>query len=172
MSNYHHPAAVAKLFESLVPVVCPDRGSGLASEIVAHTELSLRALPKHIRAALVAGSLTYDLGAIAYPLVAMRRASKLDFDDRRRYFELWHEGHDFQRQFVKAVKGFICMGYYEQESVKQKLGYSPEVWIDKVKKRRLSTFSAAIEAHEEALRAPDPLPRGVFDRAAEVRHAP
>ncbi len=170
MSHYQHPAAVARLFESLVPVVCPDRGSGLEKEIVAHTELSLAHLPKHIRAALLAGAISYDLGAIAYPRVAARRASRLELSDRERYFELWFGGVTLQRELVKGIKGFICMGYYEQAKVKEKLGYDPEGWIDKTKKHRLTSYSKEIQAHEQALKTRDPLPEGFFQRADEASH--
>ena len=163
MSEYRHPRVVHSLIRSLVPIVCPDRGSGLDDDLVAHTERSLGGAPKHIRLALAAGVVGYDLGAILYPRVAPLPAHRLPIAQRLRYFESWWNSPlGVQRELVKALKGFIGLAYYEHPMIRQRLGYDPENWIAKVSKRRLATYSDAIAAQQRAIVSPDPLPSGFF----------
>jgi len=174
MSGYRHPQAVRKLLRSLIPIACPDRGSGLDDDLLAHTERTLGGAPRHIRLALLAGVTTYDLAAIAYPGVAMRPAHRLDVNEHRRYFEAWWSSPlVIQRELVKALKGFLGLAYYEHPEIQRRLGYTPQAWIEVVKERRLRTYSAAIAAQERAILAPDPLPTGFFEAqpAAEVERA-
>jgi len=174
MSGYRHPHVVRKLLYSLIPIACPDRGSGLDDDLIAHSERTLGGAPRHIRLALTAGVATYDLAAIAYPGVAMRPAHLLSEGEHRRYFEAWwHSPLVVQRELVKALKGFLGLAYYEHPEVQRRLGYTPDAWIEVVKARRLRTYSAAIAEREQAILAPDPLPTGFFDNAvpAEVERA-
>src|SRR5678809_1239465 len=88
-----------------------------------------------------------------------RPASALPYDQAHRWFERWRKSPLLpMREWVKGAKGLLCMAYYEHPVVKDKIGYTPEAWIDKVKKKRLAVYSDEIRKHEQSLIAPDPLP--------------
>ena len=63
--SFRFPRPVAAVIRSLIPVACPDGGSGLDHDLYAAAERAIGAAPGHIRAALCAGVIAYDLGAIA-----------------------------------------------------------------------------------------------------------
>ncbi|MBT8492172.1 MAG: hypothetical protein KJO07_03860 [Deltaproteobacteria bacterium] len=166
--SFRFPRPVAVVIRSLIPVACPDGGSGLDDDLYAAAELAIGAAPSHIRAALCAGVIAYDLGAIAYPAVLPFPAHRLPREQAERYFRFWASSPlGLQRELAKALKGFIAMAYYEHPVIRERLGYTPDEWIAKVGKRRLATYSADIEAAEKALTAPDPLPTGFFSGSAE-----
>jgi hypothetical protein len=161
--SYRFPRQVGAVLRSLIPITCPDGGSGLDDDVYQAAQLAIGAVPRHIRTALTAGVITYDLGAIPFPAVLPLPAHRLPRDQAERYFRFWAKSPlGLQRELAKALKGFLAMAYYEHPVVRERLGYHPEQWTDKVKKRRLATYSAEIEAHQRAVLAPDPLPRGFF----------
>lgn len=161
---YRHPRLVEASIRSLIPVVCPNAGSGLDNDIVAHTAASLGAAPRHIRAALSSGVIAYELGAIAYPKVGAKPAHELPISERAKYFHWWWSSPlGMQRELVKALKSFIALAYYEHPKICAELDYDPDGWTDKVKRRRLATYSEPIAAHQRSLLQPDPLPSGFFE---------
>ena len=160
MSYYHSPRA-RQLFASLAAVVCPSDPDPrrLVGEIASHTELSMRAFPQPARLALLVGLKTYDEAARVFPASRGRAARDLDGEAASRYFASWLRGKfAVQREFARGVKGLVCLAYYETAEAKAKIGYTPEAWIEKVKKHRLAVYSDAIERQQEAILAADPLP--------------
>lgn len=160
-SGYRHSRRVRRALAGIARVACPPDilTFDLVDAVVDHVELSLDSLPDLIRGGLVAGISAYEIGARAVPGNRGKAASQLDPDRALRYFLLWKRSPLMpQREFVKAVKGFLCLGYYEQQAVKEQIDYLPERWIDKVKRRRLTVYSDAVAAHDASLVAPDPLP--------------
>jgi hypothetical protein len=147
-----------KVLRSLVGVICPPEATelGLADEIVAHVELQLTALPAVMRRGLQLGLATYDLGAV--PL-HRRRAHKLPKHLARRYFELWlHGPTPLQRQLAIAIKQLLALAHFEHPVIQERMGYRPQQFIEKVKRRRLEVYQDDIQRHQQSLFAPDPLP--------------
>lgn len=160
--TYHHSMAQRQLIARLAEVLCPPSPSPieLAGPIAQHTQLSMRAFPGPARAALVAGMRTYDEAARLYPGSGGKPARQLSAEVGGRYFASWWKSRiGLQREFAKGVKGLICLAYYELPEVKAHIGYTPEAWIESVKRRRLSVYKEAIDAHQAAIVAPDPLGR-------------
>lgn len=161
LAAYRHPAPARKLLTSLVTVVCPPDAIslGIEDDIVDHVELSMRASPAGVRAALLTGMTGYELAAALWPPHLGRRASRLPRRQAERYFHSWWVSPlPPQREFAKGIKGLLCLGCYEHPAMKSRLGYAPEGWIAHVKSRRLSEYTDAIRRHQDALHAPDPLP--------------
>ena len=158
LADYQHTTATRNALEGLARVICPPRAIELAliSDVVDHVELSMRALPGAVRAAIVAGLTTYDVAAVA---AHGKRSSALDADTAQRYFESWRTSRlGLRREFVRGVGGLLRLAHYELPQIQEELDYRPAGWIDKVKKTRLQTYSADIERHAESITAPDPLP--------------
>ena len=151
-----------RLLRSLVPVICPSAvvRLGLVDDVVDHCELSVRVFPPALRAALQLGLTTYDLGAAGWPPARGRTAGRLAPEQAAGWFALWWRSPLApQRELAKALKAMMAIAYYEMPAIKQELGYAPDAWIDRVRSRRLQVYGEAIRRHEEALIAPDPLPR-------------
>jgi hypothetical protein len=161
LADYTHPKPVRQLLESLARVICPSRAQelDLIDDIVDHVELSMRASPAGVRAALLTGFSGYELAAMAYPSHFGKRASKLGDDQARSYFHAWfHSKLAPQHEFAKGVKGLVALACYEQPAMMADIGYTPQEWIDKSIRYRLKTYSAAIAKREADILAPDPLP--------------
>ena len=156
--TYHHSIAQRRLIARLAEIVCPPEPSPAehAGAIAQHTQMSIRVFPGPARAALIAGMRTYDEGARLF--FGGKPARELPPEAGVRYFESWWRSRlRLQREFARGVKGLICLAYYELPAVKDHIGYTPEAWIESVKKRRLSIYKEEIERHEAALIEPDPL---------------
>lgn len=167
MSGYRHPPRTRRTLAAMARVACPPEAEelGLIDDIVDHVELSMGSLPPPFRAGLLAGLETYEQAARLGN--RGRPASKLAPDAARAHFESWqHSSFPAFREFIKGVGGLLCLAHYEMPAVKERLGYTPEVWIDKVRRHRLSTYAEAIERQRQALLSPDPLPGAP---AAQVR---
>jgi hypothetical protein len=161
LADYTHPGPIRAALASLVPVVCPPEAIelGLVDDIVDEVELAMRASPAGVRAALLAGLTGYEVTAIAYPAHLGKRASQLSGEQARAYFESWlHSRLMPQHEFAKGIKGLICLSCYEQPAMMATIGYTPQEWIDKSVKYRLTTYAEAIAKREVDLIAPDPLP--------------
>ena len=161
LADYTHSDAARQLLLSLVPVLCPPRATqlGLADAIVDHVELTMRASPKAVRLALVAGISGYELAAMVYPGHVGTRASRLSEDKARRYFDAWyHSKLAPQHEFAGGLKSLINLACYEQPAMMEAIGYTPQHWIDKSVRYRLQTYSEAIAQRERDIVAPDPLP--------------
>ncbi len=87
-----------------------------------------------------------------------------------RYYNAWrYSPIHLQREFVKGLKGLLCMGYYSQPEAMESIGYTPDKWVAKVKRRRLEIYGDDIRRHEETMFVPDPLP--TLGVSAEPREA-
>ena len=160
LADYNHPGPIRAVLVSLVPVVCPPQAIelGLTGDIVDHVELSMRASPAGVRAALLAGISGYEVAAMAYPAHRGARASQLSPEQARSYFESWmHSKLMPQHEFAKGIKSLICLSCYEQPAMMQAIGYTPQEWIDKSVKYRLATYSDAITRRAAEIIEPDPL---------------
>jgi hypothetical protein len=161
LADYHHPPLVRRAVAAIVPLACPPEVErlGLVDAVVDHFELSLRSLPALFRAGLITGITSYELGARAWPGHRGRAASGLDRARAARYYQAWrHSPLRLQREFVKGLKGLLCMGYYSQPAVHAELGYTPDAWVARVTRRRLELYQGDIRRHEERLYVPEPLP--------------
>ena len=148
---------VRRLLGSLTALLCPPEvAPDLVEPVVDDVELTMQAMPAAIRTALLAGLVTYELGAVAR---WGRPASKLAPERAARYLDAWRHGLPVQRELIKAVRSLVCLAYFELPAVKQRMGYQPERWIEKVTRHRLTTYREDIERHAESLFAPEPLPR-------------
>lgn len=161
-------SAQRKLLESLVPVVCPPDAVelGLVGEIVDHAEKTIAALPRAFRAGLAAGLVAYDQGARLWPVARGACAHDLPLHLRSRWYLLWLGGlTPVNRELAKAVKQVLVLGHFEHPAIQERIGYKPQAWIDKVKKKRLEVYADDIARHDASILAPDPLPR---TRAREI----
>ncbi len=159
MSEFHLSDAQRRALAGLARVACPPEvePQGLVDAVVDHVELSLGSLPPLIRGGLLAMLLVYDNGA--RPLHGGRPASALPYEQGHAWFQRWRRSPALPlREWVKGAKGLLCMAYYEQPAVKQAIGYTPEAWIEKVKRKRLAVYGEDIRKHERSLIEPDPLP--------------
>lgn len=164
LADYTHPEAVRQLLQSLARVICPQQAQelDLIDDIVEHVELSMRASPAGVRAALLAGLSGYELAAMAYPTHIGTRASRLSHDQAQRYFDSWfHSKLPPQHEFAKGIKGLVALACYEQPAMMAAIGYTPQEWIDKSIRYRLQTYEAAIAKRDIDILAPDPLPNVV-----------
>jgi len=170
LADYAHSKFTTQALRGFIAVACPPDADelGITDDIIAHLELSFRSLPGMIRRGLITGLATYELGAVPF---YRRRASKLSADKRQRYFDNWRRSAiPVRSEFIKGLKGLLCMAYYEQDAVKQQIDYVPERWIEKKTRYRLQVFRDDITAHERALIEPDPLPtRAELDERAAAR---
>ncbi len=68
MSGYQHGTVVRRVVHHLIGVVCPPQAAelGIVDDIANHMGDMMAALPSVVRQGLVAGIITYDLGAIAF----------------------------------------------------------------------------------------------------------
>ena len=156
--TYQHAESTRRLLTSLVPVICPPDAQALADAIVGHVGLTMSALPTHVRAALVAGLAGYDTLAIAWAPGGRRRAHRLPADLAEQYYLSWEHGPTpAHQQLAKGVGQLLKLACYEQPAMQAALGYTPQPWIDKVKRRRLEVYQGDIERHDASIYAPDPL---------------
>lgn len=173
-SGYHLSRRARRVLTSLVPVVCPEGAVrlGLTGWLVDQAELSMASFPPAIRRALGAGLATYDVAAAAWPRARGRRAGALDRERAAAWFRLWWRSKlPPQRELARAVKSILCMAYFEAPAVQAEMGYTPQAWIDTVKRRRLAVYRDDIDRHQASLLAPDPLPSSLAARRAGAREA-
>jgi len=160
--RYRHNWLTRRVLESLVPVICPPEATelGLGADIVDHVELTMGALPGLFRAGLVAGIAGYDAAAALWPPAHGHLAHMLSPELARRWFESWlHGPTPMQRELVKGIKQVMTLAHYEHPVIQERLGYRPQQWIEKVKRRRLEVYADDIGKHHASITAPDPLPR-------------
>ncbi len=169
--TYHHPRHVRRILESLVGVICPPEATelGLERAIVDHAELTMGALPTLFRTGLVVGLTGYDAAAMLWPPARGRRSHALPVELRTRWFARWleHPLTPAERELAKGIKQILALSHYEQPEIQARLGYTPDAWIDKVKRRRLEVYGSDIAKHHASITAPDPLPRR---RVGEEKH--
>jgi hypothetical protein len=153
---YRHDGRTRRLLGSLAALLCPPQvAPDLIAPVVDDVELTMRAMPADLRAALRAGLLTYELGAVAR---WGRPASALAPARAARYLDAWRHGLAVQRELIKAVRSLLCLAYFELPAVKTAMGYQPERWIAQVTRHRLATYGDDIARHASSLFTRDPLP--------------
>ena len=165
---------------SIARVVCPQHTDDLVvttiekdHALVDEVEASVGALNPLVRTALATALAAYDAGALVrYGALAHR----LTLAQSRAYYQAWLQIPGPTHELALRVKQLICMAYYELPVVRAALDYRPEDWIARVTAERLARHADAIVAHEESLRAPDPLSplsarEGIVPAARLVRAA-
>ena len=164
------PARVRALIESLVPVICPPEAMalGLAGDHADHVGLTIGAMPRAFRTALLVGLATYDEGARLWWPARGRPARALPPDLAERYYERWEHGlTPAHVQLARGLGQLLKLAHYEHPRVQERMGYRPAAWIDHVQRRRLQTYAPAVRAAEAAVIAPDPLRPPVKTRSFE-----
>ena len=159
-NNHRLSPAPRRCLRGIAAVVCPPgiAAAGVSESVVTEVEALIGATPRHLRLGLTAGLITYDLAAAAIPRHRGRRASDLDTAAAERYYHSWHASSVFvRRQFAHSIKGLICVAYYETAEAKTALGYFPEQWIDRARRKRLTQHAEAIDHHRRSLYVRDPL---------------
>jgi hypothetical protein len=154
------PPEQRRLFASLVPIVCPPEVTelGIAMEVVAQTEASLTSFSPPVRAALSVGLLSYDQGARFWRRGRGGRAADLNSDLAAAYFASWWESRLMPRRRLAAtIKSLLCMAAYQHPAMRTSIGYTPEAWIEKVRRARLAAHAPAIAQQELRVLEPDPL---------------
>lgn len=157
---YEHSPLTRRILESLVPVICPPEATelGLGADIVDHVGLTMTSIPPMFRRGLVLGLTTYDLGAIAWLPGRGRRAHQLPPALAERYYDRWEHGlTPIGHELAKAIAQLIKLACYEHPVMQERLGYTPQQWIDHVKRRRLTVYADDVRKADAAILAPDPL---------------
>lgn len=174
LSDFELSRPLRRISEQLCRVICPDsvEADGLLEAVVDHWEMSLRALPPQVRGATLAGMVTMELTAVFYPPARGRRFSRLPLATARRWYDTWWKSPiPVSYQLAHAAKALISLAYYEQPLVRERLGYHPDEWVEKVKRHRHTAYADEIRRHEDMLVAPDPLiPVASLSRPKEARH--
>jgi hypothetical protein len=158
--NMRPTLQITPLLTSLVPVICPPEAVtlGLSGSIAAHVELSIGAMSPLAKTALFTAMAAYDQSARLWPPARGRAAHALPADLVERYFLTWWESRlPPRKNFAMALKALLGLACYEMPEMQEKIGYTPQAWIARVKAERQLKFAAAIRKHETDLIAPDPL---------------
>jgi hypothetical protein len=162
--TYQHSATVRKIVHHLVAVICPPDAKelGIVDDVANHMAKMMGALPAVLRQAMLAGIMTYDLGALASAPLRGKRAHQLDVAQGSAYFDSWlHGPTPLHRQLGKTFMQLLNLGYYEHPAVQTQIGYTPAAWIEKVTKRRLQVYQDKIDIASQRITASDPLRPGV-----------
>jgi hypothetical protein len=157
MRSYTPPPAIRRVLAGLVPVICPPEvvELGLVDGVVDHVAGTMSTLPPLFLRGLHAGLRTYDHGA---RLRYLRPAHRLTGEAAERYFQSWLHGATIvQRQLAMRLRQMMAMAYYEQPAVLDRMGYTPQAWIDDVTRRRLAVYGEQVAAAATRITAPDPL---------------
>ncbi len=167
LSDFRLSKRMRKILAPLARIVCPADlvTRDLTDDVIDEMELMMRAIPTYLRAGLVAGTLSFETGAIAKH---GRPFTRLSPAQQEAYFAAWWNSPLLPiRQFAKGVKGLLAMGYWEHPSVKQRMEYHPERWIAEVAARRIARYADDIRKQDEMVLRPDPL---VTIGRKEVKH--
>ena len=172
LADFRIPRALRRVLEPMARIVLTDEVDrlGLTQAVVDHVELSMRSIPFHLRTGLVAGLTAFEVGSVGLPSSFGRTFSRLPEAKQEAYFKSWWHSPLFPlRQFVKAIKGLIAMGFYEQPAVLSKLQYHPDQWIAEVAARRMRDYADDIAAQDKMVLERDPLvPASTLTK--KVRH--
>ena len=135
--DYRHSASTTRVLRKMVSIVCPSQLYELKLEgaVVGEVELAMSALPFLPRRALLAGIAAFENSARLIPSHLGKGFSQLDHEKAEAYFEFWATSSmPIQKQFIKGIRGLICIGYYDHPAVQESLGYTPAEWAEKSKK--------------------------------------
>jgi hypothetical protein len=170
MADFRLPKRLRATLAQLIRVTCPPDAErlGLVEDTIDTAELGLRAVPAHVRAALLAGVTTFELSSVA------RYGKGFSKLDRERascwYTSWWHSPVQLFRTLAKSIKALVVFAYYEQPAIRKKMSFSPDSYITEVSARRLASYAEEIAAVEARVTAPDPLiPTSRLTRG--MRHA-
>ena len=152
-------AAERRAWRALIAVVCPPdtAARGLTAPVLAHVETTLGAFARGQRAAVRAGMIAFDAGAVLVPPCGRRFAALPPAAARRYVAAWWRAPQPLRRSVIRLLKGLCVLAYYEQPAVWDALDYHPQAWIDRTAARRRARWGPAIARADAALRAPDPL---------------
>ena len=91
LANFKLPGRLRRVLAPLARVVCTDEVErlGLTDAVIDHVELSMRSIPAHLRAGLIAGLSTFEAGAAARPGSLGRTFSRLAPGAQEAYFRSW-----------------------------------------------------------------------------------
>lgn len=155
MGDFRFPKWAWGTLRHLAPVVLTDDAHrmGLVDGAVREMERLLGAAPAVARAAFITGLATFNAGA------GRKGYSALGPAEAERYFEQWwHSPLPPLAQFAKGAKAMLTFGYYELPGVQRKIGYDPQLWIDKMTAMRLERFGEEIARFEADVLKRDPIP--------------
>jgi choline dehydrogenase-like flavoprotein len=145
------------VFAAIARATTPDiDGPGLVGAVVEDVCTFVTAFPPTARAALQAGVAALQVGSIR-PRFGMRAFTSLDARAAAQYLHWWDGRPLAIRRIAQLPRGLVLMAYYEQPSVRRRLGYDPDPWIAAVAAGRAQMWSDEIEAHRQLLLRPAPL---------------
>jgi hypothetical protein len=159
-SDFRLPLIFRRPLAPLVRIVCPPEAAtfGIAGEVLDGTERVLSAFPAHVRAALMAGLLTFENGARVFPGSGGQPFSRAPAEVQERYFaSWWHSSFGLFHQLAKTLKMLLSLAYWDHPRVRQSLDYDQTIWIREVAARRQALHAEAIASHQQLLLRPDPL---------------
>lgn len=141
---------------ALIPVFCPADAAAVdvADRIVRNVELTVSAFAPLTRCVLFAATVLIE----ASGLRRGRPLSQLPLDARRTCVEALQRSSPILRRLVGSVRDVIVIAYFDQPTVKDRLGYRPDDWTVAMRTARQHRWAAAIAQHEAVLRAPSPRP--------------
>ncbi len=160
LADYRHSRSTRALLERILPIVLPPEVTlrDRMQATIDHIEISMRALPVPVRLGLRAGLLAFNWVAVVWPGNGGWNAVQLDAARAERYYRgWWHNHFALFREFAKGIRQLAALSYYELDDVKAELGYTPDPWIELVKKRRMALHGDAVRAHDATHTAPEPL---------------
>ncbi|MBK7973672.1 MAG: GMC family oxidoreductase [Deltaproteobacteria bacterium] len=163
LSDYRHSRSTRALLRKIVPIVLPPEvvERDRMDATIDHMELSMRALPTPVRLGLRAGLLAFEWMSVLWPGNGGWNASQLDPKRLERYYQSWWKSHfALFTEFAKGVRQLAALSYWELDDVKAEVGYTPDPWIELVKKRRMELHGDEVRRHEATHTQPEPL-RGV-----------
>lgn len=120
----------------------------LADYLVDFSQDYLRSFPKILSIGLT--FMLMCLNVITIAISSSRRSFVLlDIEERRAIVLQWEHAH-FQpiREFVRFLKIVVVLGFYEHPEVMQRIGFTPDPWIEEAKTRRLETYGKEIKIAE------------------------
>jgi hypothetical protein len=159
VTGYQHSPTARAVLRALVPVICPPEAHALADAIVDHMALTMGSLSPIMQHGLVAGLVTYDLGALPR---YRTRARALTGERAERYFASWESGATpLQVQLARGINQLMSLACYEQPAMMERVGYRPAPWIAEVSQRRLTVYRDDVRRQAAQVLAPDPLRPGV-----------
>ena len=161
ISDYQHSERTRRILKELIKIICPSNvvGENLVIPVINEVELSLKALPPLSRTAIIASLIAYDTSSRLYPTHQGKPATKLPKQKAQNYFHQWKNSpFTIQKQMVKAISALITMAYYSLPIIEKRIVYTPTPWIEESKQYRLDRHHSVIQAHENSLLEPDPLP--------------
>lgn len=159
--DYTHSKFTRRVLQKMAEIACPKQLQELQLEqdVLNGVELAFKSLPFAPRQALLTGIRAFENGARFVPRHLGKSFSQLKPHHARAYFQFWQSSPlPIQKQFIKGIRGLICIAYYDIPAVGKSIGYTPSEWAAQSTQKRLQQFTVPILQHEKSLISPDPLP--------------